>query len=174
LIKTVILNQVKITEFTVEGDKLYMSNLINSKTLRQFEDIIKENPQIKTIIELYMLGSIDDDVNIELSYRVRELGLNTHLTAESAIYSGAVDLFISGVERSAEDGAIIGIHSWENSLKTARDYPRDHQYHLLYSEFNRKMLGSDDFYWFTIEKAPADGIYIMSNQDMKNFGILTK
>ena len=36
------------------------------------------------------------------------------------------------------------------------------------------MLGADDFYWFTIEAAPADGIHIMSNEEIARFGLVTQ
>ena len=36
------------------------------------------------------------------------------------------------------------------------------------------MLGSDDFYWFTIEAAPADDIYYMTNQEIIDYGLITE
>ena len=66
---------------------------INSKTDDQFEAVVAANPQITTIVECVVPGSLDDDTMIPLSYRVRELGLNTHLTSTSDIVSGGVDFF---------------------------------------------------------------------------------
>lgn len=43
---------------------------------------------------------------IKLAYYVREQGLNTKLLAGSKIYSGGVDLFLVGVERTMEGGAV--------------------------------------------------------------------
>jgi len=44
-------------------------------------------------------------------------------------------------------------------------------------EKNRKyiedMLGSDEFYWFTINAAPADDIHRMTNDEIVRFGLLT-
>ena len=35
------------------------------------------------------------------------------------------------------------------------------------------MLGDDAFYWFTIEAAPADDIYEMSDAEIAEYGLLT-
>ena len=66
---------------------------INSKTDDQFEAVVAANPQITTIVECVVPESLDDDTMIPLSYRVRELDLNTHLTSTSDIASGGVDFF---------------------------------------------------------------------------------
>lgn len=168
------LNQVTTTEFRVEGQLLFMQGDINSKTLGQFEEVITANPEITTLVELTVPGSLDDDTMIALAYRVRELGLNTHLTASSEIYSGGVDLFLAGVERTMESGAMIGVHSWSDGIREAKDYPRDspeHEQNRLYIE---RMLGDDAFYWFTIYAAPADDIYLMTDAEIGQYGLLTR
>ncbi len=167
------MNQVTTTEFSLRGDTLLMQGEINSKTLTQFEDIFAENPNITTLVELNVPGSLDDDTMIALAYRVRELGLNTHLTATSEIYSGGVDLFLAGVNRTMERGAKIGVHSWSDGSKEAKDYPRDapeHEQNRLYIE---RMLGDDAFYWFTIYAAPADDIHVMTDAEIRQYGLLT-
>ena len=87
------LNMIETTEFVVDNDTLYMSGEINSKTDTQFVQVITANPQITTIVECGVPGSLDDDTMIALSYQVRDLGLNTHLTSQSVIASGGVDFF---------------------------------------------------------------------------------
>ncbi len=172
-IAVVAMNQITTTEFSVRGDQLLMQGEINSKTLDQFEDVIAANPGIKTLVELEVPGSLDDDTMIALAYRVRALGLNTHLTATSEIYSGGVDLFLAGVTRTMEDGAKIGVHSWSDGTNEAKDFPRgapEHEQNRLYIE---RMLGDDAFYWFTIYAAPADDIYIMTEAEIRQYGLLT-
>lgn len=169
-----MLNFTTTTEFEVDGTDLLMSGEINSKTLRQFEDVVAENPGITRLVELDVPGSLDDDTMIALAYRVRELGLDTHLTATSEIHSGGVDLFLAGVERTMEPGAILGVHSWSDGTREAKDYPRDapeHEKNRLYIE---RMLGDDAFYWFTIYAAPADGIHIMTEDEIAEYGLLTR
>ena len=167
-------NQVPMTEFRVEGTKLFMHGAINSKTLQQFEEIYAQHPDVKTLVELDVPGSLDDDTMFALAYRVRELGLYTHLTSSSLIHSGGVDLFLAGVRRTMDDGAEIGVHAWSDGSKEASDYPRgapEHEQNRLYVE---RMLGHDAFYWFTIDAAPADDIHKMSKSEIRKYGLLTE
>ncbi len=167
------LNTIETTEFEVRGDELWMNGEINSKTLDQFKEIMAENPSITTLVEETVPGSLDDDTMIELAYEVRRLGLDTRLLATSEIDSGGVDLFLAGVERTMEDGAHIGVHSWSDGFKEATDYPRDAPEHEANRAYVEDMLGSDEFYWFTIEAAPADGIHEMTNEEIVTYGLLT-
>ncbi len=166
------LNSVTTTEFHVEGDRLYMSGEINAKTLDQFEQLFAENPGLTTLVELDVPGSVDDDTMIGLAYRVRELGLNTHLTAQSEIRSGGVDLFLAGARRTMQKGAKIGVHSWSDGQREAWEYPRDAPEHEMNRRYVEDMLGSDAFYWFTIYAARADEIHLMSPQEIRKFGLL--
>ncbi len=167
------LNTVTTTSFTVEGTRLYMSGEINAKTFDQFEAVYAANPQIDTLVELDVPGSVDDDTMIALAYRVRELGLNTHLTARSEVYSGGVDLFLAGVRRTMAPEAKIGVHAWSDGNREAHEYPMGAPEHEQNRRYIEEMLGSDAFYWFTILAAPADGIHIMTDAEIARFGLLT-
>lgn len=173
-VSSIVLNSFETTEFQVDGTVLYMDGTINSKTLAQFEHIYTQNPQIKTLVELDVPGSLDDDTMIALAYRVRKLGLNTHLTAKSSVYSGGVDLFLAGVNRSMEQGAKIGVHSWSDGKLQAQDYPKDSPEHEQNRKYIADMLGDDAFYWFTIRAAPADAIHEMTDQEIKRYKLLTE
>jgi hypothetical protein len=172
-IAVIAMNQITTTHFEVRGELLLMSGEINSKTLDQFEAVIAQNPNITTLVELDVPGSLDDDTMIALAYRVRKLGLNTRLTATSKIYSGGVDLFLAGVQRTMEPGAEIGVHSWSDGTREAKGYPRDAPEHEQNRRYIEQMLGSDAFYWFTIYAAPADDIHIMSELEIAEYGLLT-
>ena len=174
VISSIVVNMVETTEFTVEGDTLLMTGTINSKTLAQFNEIYAQNPDITTLVELSIPGSMDDDTMIALAYRVRELGLNTHLRARSEIYSGGVDLFLAGVQRTIDAGAEVGVHSWSDGIRDAADYPRSAPEHEQNRRYIEAMLGSDEFYWFTIYAAPAGDIYIMSENEIRQFGLVTR
>ena len=117
---------------------------------------------------------MDDDTMIPRAYRVRELGLNTHLLSTSVIQSGGVDLFLAGVERTIESGAMIGVHSWSDGSRDAADYARDAPEHEQNRKYVEDMLGSDAFYWFTIYAAPADDIHFMTQNEVDRFGLATR
>lgn len=168
------LNYVTTTSFEVDGERLYMNGEINAKTLGQFEDVLAENPQIRVLVEETVPGSLDDETMIELAYRVREYGLDTYLKSDSDIASGGVDLFLAGVNRIMERGAAVGVHSWQDGVQDAKDYPRDAPEHEMNRKYIEDMLGSDAFYWFTIYAAPADDIYQMSETEIVKYGLVTE
>ncbi len=167
------LNRAKVTDLKVEGDKLYVMDLLNSKTFGQMQEIISTNPQVDTLVFTAMPGSIDDEVTFKMGRWIRSKELNTHLTAQSVIASGAVDLFVSGVERTMEDGAKIGVHSWDDGSKEAADFPRDSTEHDLNKDYIVAMNVPEEFYWFTIYEAPADAIHWMSHTEINKYKLLT-
>jgi hypothetical protein len=174
LLEVAYVNLFASTGFTVQGDRLLMEGPINQKSLRQFNRVYGENPGIRTIVQLDMPGSVDDDTMIALGYRVRELGLNTYLRSDSKIQSGAVDLFLAGVQRTIEPGAQIGVHAWAGLRKEATDFPRGAPEHEQNRRYIEAMLGSDAFYWFTIEAAPADGMHFMTPAEIATYGLATE
>lgn len=162
------------TEFEVRDDKLWMNSTINSKTYDQFVAVLEENPQIISVVLAVVPGSLDDETNLRLAYFLREKGLNTHLLANSEIDSGGVDLFLAGVERTMERGAHIGVHSWSDGVREATSFPRDAPEHEPYLKYYRDMLIDDEFYWFTLSAAPADGIHEMTEDEIEQYGMLTQ
>ena len=176
---SVFFNLVETTRFTVDGTTVRVNGEINSKTYDQFVAVHKANPQLTTIYEEIVPGSLDDDTMIELSYYIREHGFNTMLGCDSRVESGGVDLFLAGVERivaCADKNKIphIGVHSWSDGFKEAADYPRDAPEHENNRKYIEKMLGKDDFYWFTIYAAPAAGIHAMTREEIDKYGLVTE
>ncbi|MDB9989436.1 hypothetical protein OAD90_01665 [bacterium] len=172
-------NNVYTTEFRVDGNKLHMSGLINSYTPEQLKDIFGAHPQIDTIVLGQMPGSIDDEANLAGAAWVAARGVKTYLPQEGSIASGATDFFLVGKRRVVEDGAEVGVHSWADVTGvTARDLPRDDPAHERYIGFYEGIgwtrAQAEAFYFFTIEKAPAEDIYLMTPQEMLATGLATE
>lgn len=170
------INSIEITEFKVDGEYLYMNGEINSKTPGQLKEVIKKNPDVKTIVMLVVPGSNDDEANLPMATWVREQGLNTHLTKDSLVASGGTDFFLAGVKRTMEKGAQIGVHSWLDvgSGKEAKDIPRDDSQHEMNRKYIEDMLGKDDFYWYTIYSAPAEDIHYMTSSEIEKYNMVTE
>ncbi len=167
------LNSITLTQTFVQDEKLYLMGDFNSKSHDQVKNIIEDNPNIDTIVLTAHSGSLDDETTFKLGRYIRSKGLNTHLINTSVIASGAVDLFLSGVHRTIEDGAQLGVHSWSDGSKQAKDFPRDHPDHTLNADYIKDMLADDKFYWLTIYSAPADSIYWMKDKEIKKYNINT-
>ncbi len=170
----VTLNQLEMTKISIQHDKMYLLGDFNSKSYKQVTKALRTHPKVKTIVLTASSGSLDDDTTFKLARYIRSKGLNTYLLSNSVIASGAVDLFLSGTQRTIEHGAKIGVHSWSDGSKQAKDFPRDHQDHQLNANYIKDMMGTDAFYWFTINAAPADAIYWMKKDEVQRYKLATK
>jgi len=158
---------------TVVNERLLLSGEITSRTPVAFEEALAQNPQITTVVLQQMQGSIDDEAVLTMGYRLRELGLATHLQSDSGIYSGAVDLFLAGARRTMVGGAEIGVHSWADGFGEGSAYPRGAWEHRANARYTADMLGDDAFYWFTLQAAPSSGIHILTGREIARYGLLT-
>ncbi len=168
------LNATDTISFEADGSDLLVNGTLNSRSLAAFEEAIADNPDVTRLVLLEVPGSVDDEVNLQLGHRVRDLGLDTHVTADSEIHSGGTDLFLAGVERSMEEGAVLGVHSWAVGNLQGRDLPKSDPEHAAYVRYTKRMLGSDAFYWFTLDAAPVQESHVMSAEEIAKYGLLTK
>lgn len=167
-------NAVDRTEMQVAGAQLIINGQITSQTPRTFETILADNPSITTIVPLEMSGSSDEGATHRMGYLIRSQGLNTHLSGQSEIYSGAVSLFLAGKRRTMAPGAVVGVHSWADGFGEGSSYPRSAGEHDANVRYTQDMLGSDAFYWFTLQAAPSNEIHIMTRAEMAQLGMLTE
>ena len=157
----------------VDGDVAYLDGDITDALPCKIRYLAQAYPQVETLILEEIPGSMDDDANLKAAYLVRQFGFNTHVMDYSALYSGAVDLFLAGVERTGEPGAVFGVHSWGDGVDEGRDLPRGHPAHQGYLDYFVAMGVDPDFYWFTLDAAPYDGMHEMTPGEIRRFGIFT-
>jgi hypothetical protein len=158
----------------VSGEIVRIDGLINSRAARQFRRMLDRNPQVVRVQFGEIEGSSDDETVVELGYFIRDRGLATFMGADAEVYSGGVDLFLAGVVRTVASGAVIGVHEWQTGFgQSGRDYPRGASQHEPTRGFIEDMLGSDAFYWFTLDAAAFDEVYVMNRGEMIRFGLIT-
>lgn len=171
-------NLTEQTELRVEGNTLYMDGLINSKTPEQFKTVFAKHMNIDTLVMITVPGSVDDEANLEVAKWVSERQLVFVLEPESMIASGGTDFFLSGKKRIIKKGAKVGVHSWAGDDKVATDFPRGHEFHQPYIDYYIAVGWSkpeaENFYYYTIEAAPADDIYWMTDKELLEYHISTE
>lgn len=140
------------------NERLLMHGKIATRTLDEFREVMRQNPQITTMVMQEMDGARDDAAVAALGREVRERGLSTALQSDSYIAGGAVPLFLAGAERRMVDGARIGLNGWS---KVDRAYVHE-------------MLGSAGFYQFALQVGTADEIHEMTAQEIAQYGLLTE
>ncbi|MCE7996181.1 MAG: hypothetical protein HEP71_29645 [Roseivirga sp.] len=164
------------SKLEVRGEEAFLSGTLGTITYQQIRDMLSKHPEVHTIVLDQIDGSINDDINMHTGRIVREAGLNTKVLSQSHIASGGVDLFASGVERTVTKGAKLGVHSWAGEDIKGDEMPQDHPAHQYQLAYFTQMLGSvkgPAFYFYTLKSAPAESIYYMTNEEIRQWNLAT-
>lgn len=159
----------EVGPFDIDGDTAFMVDEIGSDTPDAVRTLLSDYSDVTTISLVNVGGSSDDQANLEASRLVREAGLATHVPADGEIASGGVDFFLAGATRSFDDGARFGVHSWAGDDIEGADLPEDDPEHDLYLDYYAEMGVDADFYWFTLEAAPAADIHWMTSDELDTY-----
>lgn len=159
----------ELATFTVEGTVATMAGTISTSTPNAVRTLLDDHPDVTTIVMTDVPGSANDDANIEASRLIRDAGITTHANSDSVLASGGVDFYLAGLERTFDPGAQFGVHSWGGEVEGANVPPDDPQ-HQLYLDYYADMGIDADFYWFTLDAAPASGIHWMSQAELERYG----
>ncbi|WP_104024121.1 hypothetical protein [Vibrio hyugaensis] len=159
--------------FVVKGDVAELRGVICQGSPKAFEQMMTKHSNIKQLKFISIDGSVDDEANLQLAYKVRAKQLDSYIASDGQIASGGTDLFLAGAKRTIESGATIGVHSWAAGEQVATDFPVGHQHHQPYIDYYQKMglPYPEGFYYFTIKAAPAESIHNMSEQEIKKYGL---
>ena len=165
--------------FEIEGETAFMYGVIDHTTPGAVQALVDEHPEVVRIVMVDVPGSDDDPANLEASRLVRESGLTTVVPSNGVIASGGVDFFTAGTYRVVEPCAKLGVHSWnedgpDGGIILGNEVPRDHEIHVMFLDYYREMGIPEDFYWFTLEAAPAQRIHWMSDEEIVVFGLVTE
>ena len=163
-----------LLEWRVEGSRAYGYGVTDSRSVGTIRNLVRDHPEVDVLVLQSMPGTRDVDMNRRIARRIRREELHTHIPADGVAASGAVDLFLAGVERTAECGARIGVHSWGSPLGfDAQDAVRDDQ--APRQKALLRELGIDEgFYDFTREAAGADEIHYLTRDEMERWGVVTE
>jgi len=160
-----------------EGDDVkstvYMTGVIYTGTPDDIKLLLKKYPQIQKLVLINVPGSIDDEANLVASLAIHRSGITTHIPADSFVASGGTDMFLAGVKRTNDAGAKIGVHSWVDGEKTAREYERNNAVHQPYLDYYQQVNIPESFYWYTLDAAPADSIHWMTMSEIQKYDVLT-
>lgn len=176
---TLNLNENQPLTFEVENSNSTFAVLhgyITGSTPTTVQNFISSYPNVTTLVFMQVPGSENDNANLIASQALRNQGYKHYLPAVAAyaqdafIASGGVDMFVGGTIRVVDQGAEVGVHSWSDGVNDATFYPPGHAYHQPYINYYVNMGFSqqeaEDFYYFTINAAPANGIHFMTENEL--------
>ncbi|WP_369026799.1 alpha/beta hydrolase [Qipengyuania sp. RANM35] len=118
-------------------------------------------------------GTRDDKANMELGRMIRAAHMVTHVPPIGSVRSGAVELFLAGVERDIADGAEFAVHSWMDEYgREAGDFgenaPENLKYIVYYREMGMGERQARAFYAFTNSVPHAEALWLEA-QDMRRW-----
>ncbi len=169
--------QFGIFKVLADDTTVEMNGTISSSSLTNFNSLEANFLNINKINIKNCDGSSDDEVNLQLSAKVHQKGMNIHLMDNGEIASGGVDFFIAGIQRTKGTNTKIGVHSWAEGSSTATDFPVGHASHLPYINYYISVgftqQQAEDFYYFTINAAPANSIHWMTEEEITQYNLIT-
>ncbi len=170
--------QFGIFEVMEDDVTVIMDGVITTNSLDDFIALDDAFPDVNLINIRECEGSLDDEINLEMSLRVHQAGINTHLLENATIQSGGVDFFLAGIKRTTDANTGIGVHSWADAVSMATDYPEGHEEHQAYIDYfmaiGFSQAEAEDFYYFTIYAASADDIHWMTEAEIEQYGMFTE
>ncbi len=167
-------NSFKYGPFSIQDDTTALINGdMGNRIENQFNNLMEDYPDIRLLNFGECPGSKNDEVMMDVAKALRNSGINTHLPAEAVIESGAVDLFLSGKNRTRETGSKIGVHAWSSGNKSAVDYAIGHEEHELYINFyvfcGYSREEAEELYYFIINSAGPDDIHYMTEEEINEY-----
>lgn len=160
--------------FRVLGDgRAALMDVTDAASPAYFAAMMRDYPHITALDMIECPGTGDDRANMRLGRMIRAAGLTTRVPAGGSVRSGAVELFLAGVERQIEDGAEFAVHSWrDDSGREADDFAADASVNRTYRDYYQEMGMAADrasaFYDMT-NSVPHEKALWLTAQDMREW-----
>ncbi|TMO82171.1 hypothetical protein [Pseudoalteromonas spongiae] len=161
------------SQLVVKDTAAELSGTLGSKTYVQFRDLALDHPSVNRIIFKSVDGSVNDDINMHTGRLIHQAQYTTVMPADGEAYSGGVDLYAAGIKKEYQVGGKLGVHAWCcEGDKDAGQLSKSHSAHGAQLTYFREILGQElgpEFYFFTINAAPADDIYLMTQAEINKY-----
>ena len=139
----------------LDAGRAALVDATDTATPRAFAQMLIAFPALRTIEMVECPGTSDDTANLRLGRMIRHAGLDTYVPEGGSVRSGAVELFLAGKHRRAENGAQFAVHSWQDSDGfEPSDVADNDPVNLAYLAYYREMGLSDQ---------QAKAFYAMTN-----------
>jgi hypothetical protein len=139
----------------LDDSRAALEGITDGASVAAFEAMLRDHPGVATIEMLDCPGTEDDRANLRLGRMIRARGIATHVPGNGFVGSGAVELYLAGVRRTADAGAEFAVHSWEDDTgREPGDYAADAPPNRAYLDYYRAMGMSE---------GEANSFYAMTN-----------
>ncbi len=124
----------------IDNARAALVGVTDERSPAAFSAMLAAHPGISVLELVECPGTDDDRANLALGRMIRAHGLSTHVPDGGSVRSGAVELFLAGVNHKAEPGAEFAVHSWADEYgREARDYAPNAPANRAYLDYYREM-----------------------------------
>lgn len=153
--------------------KAIMVGTTNVRSPQDFDAMLRDFPGISSLSMVEAPGTNHDIANLVVGRKIRASGISTHVPQNGSVRSGAVELFLAGVARSIDDGAMFAVHSWRDyNGREPNDFASDHPANRLYLDYYVEMgmseRGARDFYNMTNSVPHSSALWLRAD-DMRRW-----
>ncbi|HAS6022050.1 TPA: alpha/beta hydrolase [Vibrio vulnificus] len=165
----------------------HITSTLGATTYSQLLDIVKlyQGSEMTLKFNNHIGGSVDDDINMYTGLMINRNNMTTVVTPMGSVFSGGTDLFAAGnprvLQRADSTKPIelnkqIGVHSWGEGDRTAKEFPYTNESHRKQATYFKQMMGDKgiDFYLFTLDSAPASGEHWLTKSDSDKYSFITR
>lgn len=160
----------------ISETRAQMNGVIDTDTPGLFAAMLRDHPGMLLLEMIDCPGSDDEDANLRLARMLREAGISTHVPAGGSVRSGAVELWLAGVHRSADEDAEFAVHSWRDETgleanEAAAENPVHREYLNYYAAIGIPADRAKAFYDLTKSISYDDALYLAPS-DMAALGLI--
>ncbi len=165
-------------QFELNPDNsISMDGNISADTPIDLKALLDDHPDVKDIKMKNCAGIELSPQTLEAARLVRSNNMNTHIESDGLISRGGLNFFLAGVKRSKDPLGRIGVGSWEDELgNEATDFDFGDSVHTpylnYYVEMGIQFLLASDFYYFSIQAAGPDDLFILTDDLIDDYGLL--
>ena len=157
-------------ELSVEENTVLLSGKFTYGISKDFEQVLEENPQTKTII-FDSPGGLEFEAR-NVSSIIKERGLNTYVPEYCV--SACVSAFIGGKKRQISSKALLGFHQGSSALYK-NEYTEDEIKDRLYDTIKfYKQQGIDKEFVKRFYRTPPDELWYPRIQELLKQGVVTE
>jgi hypothetical protein len=128
-----------------------VSGQLTLASTERLDRLLEENDGLTTLVLGEIAAESDATALLQKGLVVRGAGLSTEVAGGVALRGDPVYLFLAGVDRRLGGARTLVVTDWQTRVGPASLLPRDHPAHQERLDYVRRMLGAEDFYWYTLE-----------------------
>ena len=165
-------------QYELQADNsVTLTGSINANSETDLKDLLSDHTDVSKLVILSCTATQLAEETINTATLIRDNNLHTHLDENATISRGGLDIFLAGTKRTKDEGAQIGVGAWRDaSGNIATDFEFGDSVHTPYLNFYVDMginysLASD-FYYFSIQAAGPDEVFILTDELIENYKLL--